>query len=146
MGYKVCVREQSWNAQTQLVYDKKPCFVLFSVEFQSEKSDSQSIIAYYPGVCSFLRGFDGENFIDIGYRDITRIFRLRQHIDKLIRANTGLKGHKNQDKRYRISQKINRLFIRLKNLIDEVHKKVEEWLTTNTRLLPPNLLTKIRSF
>ena len=95
MGYKVCVREQSWNAQTQLVYDKKPYFVLFSVEFQSEKSDSQSIIAYYPGVCSFLRGFDGEKFIDISYRDITRNFRWGQYIDKRIKAKTGLKGRKN---------------------------------------------------
>ena len=82
------------------------------------------------GICSFLTGFNGEKFIDIGNRDITRIFRLRQHIDKLIRANTGLKGHKNQDKRYRISQKINRLLIRIKNLIDEVNKKVAKWLTT----------------
>ena len=44
------------------------------------------------GVRSFLTGFDGEKFIDIGNRDITRIFRLGQHIDKLIRAKTGLKG------------------------------------------------------
>ena len=69
----------------------------------------------------FLTGFDGERFIDIGNRDITRIFRLGQHIDKLIRAKTGLKGRKNKDKRHRISQKINRLFIRIKNLRDEVH-------------------------
>jgi len=69
----------------------------------------------------FLTGFDGEKFIDIGNRDITRIFRLGQHIDKLIRAKTGLKGRKNKDKRHRISQKINRLFIRIKNLRDEVH-------------------------
>ena len=59
-------------------------------------------------VRSFLTGFDREKFIDIGNRDITRIFRLGQHIDKLIRAKTGLKGRKNQDKRHRISQKINR--------------------------------------
>ena len=39
-----------------------------------------------------------EIWIDIGNRDITRIFRLGQHIDKLIRAKTTLKGRKNQDK------------------------------------------------
>ena len=90
--YKVCVREQSWNTETQLVSDKKRMCAIFPVEFKSEKSNSQSIIAYYPGVRSFLTGFDGEKFIDIGNRDITRIFRLGQHIDKLIRAKTGLKG------------------------------------------------------
>ena len=70
-------------------------FAIFPVELYSEKSHSQSIIAYHPGVRSFLTGFDGEKFIDIGNRDITRIFRLGQHIDKLIRAKTGLKGRKN---------------------------------------------------
>ena len=128
--YKVCVREQSWNAETQLVYDKKRWFAIFPVELYSEKSHSQSIIAYHPGVRSFLTGFDGEKFIDIGNRDITRIFRLGQHIDKLIRAKTTLKGRKNKYKRHRISQKINRFLILIKNLIDEVHKKVAKWLTT----------------
>jgi putative transposase len=60
---------------------------------------------------------------------------LGQHIDKLIRAKTGLKGRKNKDKRHRISQKINRLFIRIKNLIDEVHKKAAKWLTTGYRVI-----------
>lgn len=73
--YKVCVREKSWNAETQLVYDKKRWFAIFPVEFKSEKSNSQSIIALEPDVRSFLTGFDGEKFIDIGNRDITRIFR-----------------------------------------------------------------------
>ena len=81
------------------------------------------------GICSFLTGFNGEKFIDIGNRDITRIFRLGQHIDKLIRAKTGLKGRKNQDKRHRINQNINKLFIRCKNLINEADKKVRKWLT-----------------
>ena len=47
--YKVCVREQSWNAETQLVYDKKRMCAIFPVEFKSEKSNSQSIIALDPG-------------------------------------------------------------------------------------------------
>ncbi|MGB3511237.1 MAG: hypothetical protein WBA93_18780 [Microcoleaceae cyanobacterium] len=133
--YKVCVREQSWNAQTQLVYDKKRWFALFPVEFKSEKSNSQSIIALDPGVRSFLTGFDGEKFIDIGNRDITRIFRLGQHIDKLISTKTALKGRQNKYKRQGLNKKINSLFIRIKNLIDEVHKKVAKWLTSEYRII-----------
>ncbi|NEP80758.1 MAG: hypothetical protein F6K39_22860 [Okeania sp. SIO3B3] len=57
---------------------------VFPKEFKPENSLSQSIIALDPGVCSFLTGFDGEKFIDIGNGDITRIFRLAQHIDRLI--------------------------------------------------------------
>ena len=63
------------------------------------------------------------------------LLRLGQHIDKLIRAKTTLKGRKNKYKIHRISQKINRLFIRIKNLIDEVHKKVAKWLTTEYRVI-----------
>ncbi|GGA41882.1 transposase [Okeania sp. KiyG1] len=133
--YKVCVREQSWNAETQLIYDKKRWFALFPVEFKSEKSSSLSIIALDPGVRSFLTGFDGEKFIDIGNRDITRIFRLGQHIDKLISGKTALKGRQNKYERQRVSKKINRLFIRIRNLIDEVHKKVAKWLTTEYRVI-----------
>ena len=47
------------------------------------------------GIRSFLTGFDGEKFIDISNRHITRNFRWGQYIDKLIKAKTGLKGRKN---------------------------------------------------
>jgi putative transposase len=133
--YKTCLREQSWNAETQLVYDKKRWFAVFPVEFKPETSQSQSIIALDPGVRSFLTGFDGEKFMDIGNRDITRIFRLAQHIDKLISAKIRLKGRQNKHKRQRLQKKINRLFIRIKNLIDEVHKKAAKWLTTEYRVI-----------
>ncbi|NET46107.1 MAG: transposase [Okeania sp. SIO2B3] len=133
--YKVCVREKSWKLQTQLVYDKKRWFAVFPVEFKSETSKSQSIIALDPGVRSFLTGFDGEKFIDIGMGDITRIFRLGQHIDQLISVKTKLKSRNNKYKRQRVSQKINSLFIKVRNLIDEVHKKVAKWLTTEYRII-----------
>ncbi len=133
--YKTCVREQSWNAETQLVYDKKRWFAVFPIEFKLETSNSQSIIALDPGVRSFLTGFDGEKFVDIGHRDITRIFRLGQHIDKLISTKTALTGRSNKYKRQRLNKKINRLFIMIRNLIDEVHKKVAKWLTTEYRVI-----------
>ena len=133
--YKVCVREQSWKLQTQLVYDKKRWFAIFPVELKPEISNSQSLIALDPGVRSFLTGFDGEKFIDIGNRDITRVFRLGQHIDKLISTKTTLKGRENKHKRQGLQNKINSLFIRIRNLIDEVHKKVAKWLTTEYRVI-----------
>ena len=94
------MREQSWKLQTQLVYDKKRMCVIFPVELKPEISNSQSIIASCPGVRSFLTGFDGEKFIDIGNRDITRVFRYRHHIDKLISTKTTLKGRENKHKRH----------------------------------------------
>ena len=59
-----------------------------------------------PGVRSFLTGFDGEKFIDIGNRDITRVFRYRQHIDKLISTKTTLKGRENKHKRQGLQKKL----------------------------------------
>ncbi|NEP81069.1 MAG: transposase [Okeania sp. SIO3B3] len=133
--YKTFVREESWNTETQLVYDKKRWFAVFPKEFKPENSKSQSIIALDPGVRSFLTGFDGEKFVDIGKGDITRIFRLAQHIDRLISNKTVLKGRQNKYKRQGLNKKINSLFIRIRNLIDEVHKKVAKWLTTEYRVI-----------
>ena len=132
---KSFVREESWNLETQLVYDKKRWFAVFPIEFKPESSNSQSMIALDPGVRSFLTGFDGEKFIDIGNRDITRIFRLGQHIDKLISTKSTLKGRLNKHKRQRIQRKIGNLLVRIRNLIDEVHKKVAKWLTTEYRII-----------
>ncbi|NEO58012.1 MAG: hypothetical protein F6K54_36130 [Okeania sp. SIO3B5] len=139
--YKSFVREQSWDAETKLVYDKKRWFAVFPKDFKPEDSKSQSIIALDPGVSlrdmkrSFLTGFDGEKFVDIGKGDITRIFRLAQHIDGLISHKTVLKGRQNKYKRQGLNKKINSLFIRIRNLIDEVHKKVAKWLTTEYRVI-----------
>ena len=58
-----------------------------------------------------------------------------QHIGKLISTKTTLKGRENKHKRQRLQNKINSLFIRIRNLIDEVHKKVAKWLTTEYRVI-----------
>jgi putative transposase len=133
--YKTCIRKQSWNAETQLVYDKKRWFAVFPTEFKPQTSNSQSLIALDPGVRSFLTGFDGKSFIDIGNKDITRIYRFAQHIDKLISSKITFKGRRNKHKRQRLQKKIESLFIRIRNLIDEVHKKVAKWLTTEYRVI-----------
>jgi putative transposase len=93
------------------------------------------MIALDPGVRSFLTGFDGEKFIDIGNRDITKIYRLCRFTDKLIFHKTKLSGRKNKHQRQRVQAKIDSLFIRIRNLVDECHKKVAKWLTTEYRLI-----------
>ena len=132
---KTKIREESWDAETQLVYDKKRWFAVFPVSFKPQPSCSQSLIALDPGVRSFLTGFDGQKFIDIGNKDITRIYRIGRHIDELISTKSTLKGRLNKHKRQRIQQKIDNLLVRIRNLIDEVHKKVAKWLTTEYRII-----------
>ncbi len=134
-SFKTHDRVLSWDASTQLVYDKKRWFAVFPVEFIPQTSDKQTMIALDPGVRSFLTGFDGEKFIDIGNRDITKIYRLCRFTDKLISLKTKLVGRKNKHQRLHVQAKIDGLFIRVRNLIDECHKKVAKWLTTEYRVI-----------
>jgi putative transposase len=134
-SYKTRVRKESWDSATQLVYDKKRWFAVFPVSFTPQASQSVKFIALDPGVRSFLTGFDGEKFVEVGNRDITRIYRLCQHADKLISQKTKLKGSANKQTRSRLSQKINRLLVRVRNLIDEVHKKTAKYLTSEYKLI-----------
>jgi putative transposase len=134
-SFKTHDRVLSWDASTQLVYDKKRWFAVFPVKFTPQTSDKQTMIALDPGVRSFLAGFDGEKFIDIGNRDITKIYRLCRFADKLISLKTKLTGRKNKHQRQKLQAKIDSLFIRVRNLIDECHKKVAKWLTTEYRVI-----------
>ncbi len=134
-SFKTRIRYQSWDASTQLVYDKKRWFAVFPVEFKRTESDQQTMIALDPGVRSFLTGFDGSKFVEIGNNDISKIHRLGRFIDRLISEKSRLKGRQNKRQRQRKQAKIDSVFIRLRNLIDECHKKVAKWLTNEYRLI-----------
>ncbi|MEO1377605.1 MAG: hypothetical protein AAFW70_25675 [Cyanobacteria bacterium J06635_10] len=75
-SFQTAIRCNSWNASTQLVYDKKRWFAIFPEEFIPLVSHKQTMIALDPGVRSFLTGFDGEKFVEICNGDITKIYRL----------------------------------------------------------------------
>jgi putative transposase len=134
-SFKTRIRKDSWGQSTQLVYDKKRWFAVLPIEFIPTQSCQQTMIALDPGVRSFLTGFDGEKFIEIGNKDITKIYRLCRFTDKLISQKSKLKGRKNKRQRQRTQAKIDSLLIRIRNLIDECHKKVAKWLTTEYRLI-----------
>jgi putative transposase len=134
-SFKTRIRKRTWEQSTQLVSDKKRWFAVFPVEFTRQLSERQTMIALDPGVRSFLTGFDGEKFIDIGNNDISKIYRLCRLIDGLISHKSKLKGRFHKRLRLRVQSKINSLFIRVHNLIDECHKKVAKWLTTEYRLI-----------
>ncbi len=134
-SFKTRIRYQSWDASTQLVYDKKRWFAVFPVKFKRTESDQQTMIALDPGVRSFLTGFDGSKFVEIGNNDIAKIYRLGRFSDRLISEKARLKGRQKKRQRQRKQAKIDSVFIRVRNLIDECHKKVAKWLTTEYRLI-----------
>jgi putative transposase len=134
-SFKTRIRKQTWSQSTQLVYDKKRWFAVFPVQFVPQTSEKQTMIALDPGVRSFLTGFDGEKFIEIGNNDISKIYRLCRFIDGLISQKSKLKGRGNKIHRQRTQAKIDSLLIRVRNLIDECHKKSAKFLTSEYRLI-----------
>ncbi len=89
------------------------------------------IIAFDPGVRTFLTGFDGQSFLEFGNGDINRVVRLCQYLDQL-QSRMGLsRGHALRRQRYRLRKQASRLRRRIRNLIDEAHRKIASFTAQN---------------
>jgi len=97
------------------------------------------IIALDPGVRTFLTGYDPSGKVyEFGKGDIDRIESLCKWLGTLQRkwSNKQLYRHK---QRWNMRRAWYRMIERIRNLVDEVHKKTALWLCRNYRwiLLPP---------
>lgn len=93
-------------------------------------------MAIDPGVRTFITTYDQDGEVnEIGKGDRERLFRLAIHVDKLTskRAKT-----RNKQSRWRMKKAIGRLYDRIRNLTDDVHKKTAKWLCDHheTILIP----------
>jgi len=96
-----------------------------------EPTESKGVIALDPGVRTFLTGFDGEKVIEIAPNCIGRIYRLCQHLDKLLsRASKSPKK-----KRRQMHRAANRMRFMIQNLVNEVHHQAAAYLTDNYRVI-----------
>jgi putative transposase len=89
-----------------------------------------------PGVKTFVTGYDPSGFIlECGKRDIGRIARLLHYRNKL---KSRLSKQSKNIKRRHISKAILRLYEKVWNLVEELHKKLAKYLCSNykTILLP----------
>lgn len=80
------------------------------------------VIALDPGVRTFMTGYDPSGrVLEIGAKDLSRIYRLCRHMDNLQSrfASPDIRARK----RYRMKRAWIRLQVKIRNLIDEVHKK-----------------------
>jgi putative transposase len=111
-------------------------FICYAVDAQKiEPIKSDSAIALDPGVRTFLTGFDGSDFIEIGKNDIGRIYRLARHLDKLM-SRIGLsKGRQLKRLRYCLRKSAAKIRIKIKNLVNELHKKAAKHLTVKYKLI-----------
>ncbi|HEY9779354.1 MAG TPA: transposase [Leptolyngbyaceae cyanobacterium] len=121
---------------TQLIKTKNGWFAVFLEErnIRPSKGDGQ-VIALDPGVRSFLTGFDGNQFVEFGKSDMGRVARLCQHLDALMSRSAKSPSRRQRQK---MRQAAARLRSKIRNLVDECHKQVSNWLVNNYQyiLLP----------
>jgi putative transposase len=116
---------------TQIVRDRKRWFACIPVIEVIEPTQLDKVIALDPGVRTFLTGYDGDSFQEFGKADIGRIQRLCSHLDKLIgRASSSPRQQKRS-----MLKAANRLRIRIRDLVDECHKQVANYLTSNYKVI-----------
>ncbi|WP_265415802.1 RNA-guided endonuclease InsQ/TnpB family protein [Aphanothece sacrum] len=113
---------------TQLIKSKSgEWFAVFLNSVEQAENSNNNIISLDPGVRTFLTGFDGQRFIEIGQKDIGKINRLCSYLDDLMSRTSQSKGHQKAIRRKAASK----LRTRIKNLVDECHKQTANYLTKN---------------
>jgi putative transposase len=122
----------SCDQGTQLVFAKGRWFAIFPEPAQPDPTKSDGIIALDPGVRTFLTGFDGRKFLEFGSGDIGRITRLCQHLDNLA---SRIARDPNKKRRRSMRRAAQRMRVKIRDLIDEVHKQVAHYLTRNYCLI-----------
>ena len=99
------------------------------------------ILSIDPGVRTFLTGYEPSTrrYIEWGKGDMNRIERLCAYLDDLM-SRTVRSTSKRQ--RYKMRKAEHRMRLRIRNLVDEFHKKLVAWLAQNYELI---LLPKFKS-
>lgn len=83
------------------------------------------IVAIDPGVRTFLTTYDQDGEVhEWGKGDQTQLYKLAVHVDRLNKKA----GSARHASRRRIKKAIGRIYDRIRNLVDDVHKKAAKWL------------------
>jgi putative transposase len=90
------------------------------------------VIAFGPGIRIFCTGYDPDGIImELGKSDISRIYRLCYSYDKLQSKRSQPTTKYSKRYRYRYRKTGARIQFRIRNLVDEFHKKVTKWACEN---------------
>lgn len=117
---------------TQVTKDRGRWYACFPILEVEEQTLFSKVIALDPGVRTFMTGYDGENIIEVGKADIGRIYRLCSHLDKLVQKISKAKGQKHKRSLSKAAQKLRN---RVKDLVDECHKQVANYLTKEYKII-----------
>jgi len=116
---------------TELMRVKDRWYAIFPEPVNWQCTLARGVIAVDPGVRTFLTGFDGDSFIEFGKGDFGRITRLCQSLDNLSSRMSKV----NAKRRRRMRMAALRLRQKIRNLVDECHRKVVSFLTDNYRVI-----------
>lgn len=119
----------------EVTYKHGRFYVSLPQDVEIVDNGKDSFIAFDPGVRTFLTGFDGQQMIEFGKHDIGRIVRLCQWLDQLRSKRDLAKGFVNRHSRYQASRQMKRVIRRIRNLVDEMHRKVASWTARNYRVI-----------
>lgn len=112
----------------RLVVHRGQYHLCLPVDTPKHQTENQGlVVALDPGVRNFLTLFSENSFGWIGVRDIGKIQRLCYHLDDLISRLTKAKS---KTKR-RMKKAANRMRLKIRNLIDELHHKTALFLVQN---------------
>ena len=111
-------------------------FICYAVdEPKPLQTQSNLAMALDPGVRTFVTGFDGSDFIEIGKNDIGRIYRLARHLDKTMSRIGVNKGSQFKRLRYCLRKSAAKIRIKIKNLVNELHKKTAKYLAVKYKVI-----------
>jgi len=112
----------------RLVFHHGQHYICVPHDVPRQTSENQGrVVALDPGVRSFLTLFTEDSFGWIGTGDIGRIQRLCCYLDDLISRITKAKAKQ----RRRLKKAADRLRLRIRHLIDEMHHQVARFLVDN---------------
>ncbi|MFP5275197.1 RNA-guided endonuclease InsQ/TnpB family protein [Coleofasciculus sp.] len=127
---------EAMQHEPTLVLDKGRWFICYAIDAPLPKPlNSQLAIALDPGVRTFLTGFDGQEIWEIGKYDIGRIYRLSSHLDQLMSRIGKAKGRQFKRWRYRLRKAAQKIRIKIRNLVSELHKKAANYLCTKYKII-----------
>ena len=137
------VSERDTDAEvkdSQLIFENGRYFLCVPyVEKKKTREPSGRIVALDPGVRDFMTFFSEDCFGWLGMQCINRIQRLCQHCDNLLSRAT----REERPLRRALRKAANKIKVKIRNLIDDLHKKVAHFLVTNFDIiLLPTFETK----
>jgi len=108
--------------------------VVAGTENQGPDPAKHCTVALDPGVRTFMTGYDADGrIIEWGKKDIARIHRLCSFYDKL-QSKWSAQGVPKRNRR-RMRRAGLRLQQKIRDLVDELHKKLARWLCLNFRVV-----------